>query len=58
MCVVVVDPLVPSLGRPHAGVGLRGALRQRWVHGGVFGNRCRLGMFWVLTLGENKGVVL
>lgn len=51
--VVVVPPPVPFLGRPHSGVRLRGAVRQRRIAGVIF-----LVVFRLVTLGEDKGLLL
>lgn len=56
--VVEVSPLVLFFRRPNSGICLSRAVRQRRVAGVIFPNRGALVVFCLITLRENKGVLL
>lgn len=58
MTVVVASSLVPFFRRPHSRVCLGGAIRQRGIHCVVFPHGAPLVVFRLVTLGEDKRLVL
>lgn len=56
--VAVVSPPVPFLWCPHSRICLSGAVRQRRITGVIFPKRVAPVVFCLVTLGENKGLLL